>query len=786
MSRKTLEGRGRRLPAELTSFIGRQRELAQIRRSFEQGRLVTLMGPAGVGKTRLAVRAAAEMQRTFEDGVYFVDLAALREPALLAATVCDALGLSGQGVDPVDAFVEHVADRSLLLVMDTCDHLVDVCAMLAEVLLQAAPRLRILATSRQPFDIPGEHTLAVAPLARPGTARPADTCDSMLLFADRAAAVTAGWTLTPDNRGAVARLCDRLDGIPLAIELAAVQVRALPVEQILHRLDERILRLRGRRTGSARHRTLHAAVEWSHELCSPAERLLWARLSTFAGDFDLEGAERVCADDLLPQDEVVEVLAGLIGKSIVLRSGRGAEARYRMLDTVREYGAEQLERLDETHLLRTRAMHWFGGQIIAAQPELTTGAQVRWMDWFRREHANIRAVIDHTLRTADDDFMVALTWGLGQFWAIHGLVREARHWSERFLRTRDTSDPKWAGPLAVCSLAAIVQNDLDRARTVLSTAEARARSADDATALAYVRGMYGLIAVYTEDLAAARLLLSASAEAAEADESVHGETSLLSLAIDLFRGLALVLDGDLEEGSRQAAAMVRAAEARGELWCRSYAQIEGALATALGGDVAGALATLHQALRIKWDLDDLMGLATALECIGGCLVALEEPRRAARVLGAAAEARDASGAAMFGPQYAQLCAHYADTCRAALGDETYRREHDAGAALGLEAVVREILGEEGPDRPEPSDTATPPDHPLTARELEIAALVAQGLTNREIAERLVIARRTAESHLEHILAKLGFASRIQVATWFSRHFVEPSPDVPPRPGAHGH
>ncbi len=341
-----LERQTGRLPAELTSFIGRKAELEQVRRLVDGHRLVTLTGPGGVGKSRLAVRIADLARDAFDDGVVFVGLSGLTEPSLLAQTICDAVGVADRGGESATAcLADHLADLRLLLVLDTCEHLVDGCAMLAEALLRAAPGLRVLATSRQPLDVVGEYTFPVAPLDRPGSGRPdGEECDSVRLFAERAAATVQGWTLTGDDRDVVIRLCDRLDGIPLAIELAAVQLRTFSLDQMLGRLGTRLFQVRGRRTGLQRHRTLRATVDWSHELCSADERLLWARLSVFATDFDLDAAEQVCSGGGLAAEQIVEVLTGLLEKSIVQRADRGGRVRYRMLDTLREYGAERLPR----------------------------------------------------------------------------------------------------------------------------------------------------------------------------------------------------------------------------------------------------------------------------------------------------------------------------------------------------------------------------------------------------------------------------------------------------------
>ncbi|MWK40510.1 LuxR family transcriptional regulator [Actinomadura sp. J1-007] len=782
MTSSMVDVRSGRLPAELTSFIGRHAELAEIVRLFDRCRLVTLMGPGGVGKSRLAVRAAARLGESFDDGVRFADLAALHEPSLLAAAVGEAAGMPDQPPGAaLDALVRHLADRRMLLVLDTCEHLVDACAMLAEVLLRNAPGLRIIATSRRPFDVPGEHTLVVAPLARPEPGRydPAEPCESVTLFADRAAAVVPGWTLTDDNRPAVALLCHRLDGIPLAIELAAVQVRALSVEQIVTRLDSRLLHVRGRRSGLPRHQTLRAAVDWSHELCTPGERLLWARLSVFAGDFDLEAAERVCADEELPSTEICELVAGLVAQSIVMRVDRGGAVRYRMLDTIREYGAERLAGAGETERFRARAFDWFAAMVQAAGPELATPAQPHWLAWFRREQANVRDMFDYGIRSAGDEDLARTALATGRVFALQGLIGEARHWSARVLESRgELPGPDGTEVLALTGLLAVLQNDLDDARGLLRRAEERAVRHEDLRGLGYVREVQGVAALYADGPDEATRLL------AEAHDlhARSGTADVLVPITDVFLAVACALGGDPATAVRHAGEALRATEAAGELWCRSYALCVRGLAVALGGDPAAGLSDLRAGLRMKNDLDDRLGVALAFDMAGCCLVMLGDAAGGARLLGAADRARDYTGTSLFGPQHRLLRGVYEAQAAETLGDGLYRRAYESGAALDAGVAVAEALG----DRPAPAlgdaapgappGTARSPEQgggagsgqPLTRRETEIAALVAEGRTNREIAERLVIAKRTVDSHVEHILAKLGFSSRTQIAAWYTQ------------------
>ncbi|GAA1584027.1 hypothetical protein GCM10009678_78380 [Actinomadura kijaniata] len=782
MALTTLEQRSGRLPAELTSFVGRREELTEVGRLLERCRLVTLMGPGGVGKTRLAVHAAARARDRMPDGVCFVDLAAVRGPGLLPLAVAAALGLPDQVSGALlDTLASHLADRRMLLVLDTCEHLVDGCAILAEALLRSAPGLRVLATSRQPLDVAGEHTLMVAPLPCAGPAAPtggvADDapCDSTRLFADRAAAVVPGWRITDANRDAVAELCHRLDGIPLAIELAAVQLRALSVEETLQRLDSRILRIRGRRTTMSRHQTLRTAIDWSHELCTPGERLLWARLSVFAGDFDLATAEHVCCDadatdgtdhagdGGLPVAEVFDVLAGLVAKSVVLRVERDGATRYRMLDTLREYGAERLAGLGDAERVRARAYTRFAALVRRAADALATGEQRDWLDWAHREQANLRAQYEFALRDDSADQMTRAALGMGRILALQGLIGEARHWADRLLAERGPGPgPAGTEMLALAAWLAAVQNDLAVSRDLVDRAEERARAAGDTRALGYAHQVRGTIAVYSGHPEEAIGLLTEARRLHEA----AGTADVLVPIGEVFLAQACLAAGDVPAALGHSAATVAATGEAGEQWCHSYALCVHGLALLTTGDADGAARDLRAALRVKRDLRDRLGIALALDLLGAAVIADGDGAGGARLLGAAERCRSATGMGLFGPYHGMLRELVTGQARDLLGERGFEAACRDGRALDLDDAVAEALGER-PRRPAPAVLNGSAGPSLTPRELQIAELVADGLTNREIADRLVIAKRTADSHVEHILAKLRFSSRSQIAEWFA-------------------
>jgi len=451
MTEPTSPRRQRNLPVDLSSFVGREREVAGLRRVLADSRLVTLTGPGGVGKTRLALRAAAEVDRGFRDGVCFVELAGLHDAALVPQTVAATLGLQGPAKhQPIDSLVEFLQSRQLLLVLDNCEHLVNACAVLVETLLRSCPELRILTTTRQLLHVNGEHIVAVAPLPVPTTDR-AETPESLSryaavqLFVERAASVHPGFHVDERNQQAIAEICRRLDGIPLALELAASRLRALSVHQLQERLDDRYSLLTGgNRAALPRQQTLRALIDWSFDLCSPVERVLWARLSVFGDGFELDGVESVCTDEELDAGEMFDVLASLVDKSIVTAEQRDEGIRYHLPETLREYGHERLSAEDWQTLAR-RHRDWCRELVDRAAAGWFTSDQVDLFTRLRREHANIRSALGFCLGEPDEaEAGLAMASALRFYWLMSGSLSEGRHWLDRLLdQIRPRTAPGW-------------------------------------------------------------------------------------------------------------------------------------------------------------------------------------------------------------------------------------------------------------------------------------------------------------------------------------------------------
>ena len=743
---------------ELTSFVGRRHELDEVKRLLSAARLVTLTGTGGVGKTRLAVRAADGLRRAFPDGAWLAELADLDDDALLTPAVAAALDLrDATSRWPVATLIDHLAGKRLLLVLDNCEHLLDACAVLADALLRGCPGLRVLATSRQPLGIAGETTLAVGPLSLPGDDDGPEALgrsDAVRLFADRAAAVRPGFTIDEANAAAVAALCRRLEGIPLAIELAAGRLRALTVEQVAERLDDRLRLLTGgSRTALPRHQTLRATVDWSYDLLTEPERALWRRLSVFAGGFDLPAAEAVGAGGDLPEADVLDLLAGLVDKSIVLMEPHGAAARYRLLEAVREHGRERLTASGEAAAVRRRHRDLYAG--LAALDRGLSHDQVAWLERLHTEEGNLRVALESSLADGEPEAGLKIASDLWLFWETHGHLGEGRRWLRVLLDACQAATRTTARGLWVAGYLALVQGDPDGAEALLrESLDLGQRLGDEAT-VAFAHQFLGRWAMFAGDLDTA----AGHTGRAVALHRGRGGAAHVSLAL-VQLGLIESFRGDHERALASYEEADAICAALGERWNRSYVLWGLGITVLRQGDPGRAGTLEREALRLKRDLDDRVGIPGCVEALAWVAGTGGDHERAARLLGAARVLRAGVQTALPGP-FAADRARCEAAARAHLGDDGFARALAAGARLDPAGAVAAALGEE-PAAATPSASAP---STLTPRETEVAELVAEGLSDREIADHLVIARRTAETHVQHILRKLGARSRAQVAAW---------------------
>jgi predicted ATPase/DNA-binding CsgD family transcriptional regulator/Tfp pilus assembly protein PilF len=818
------------LPAEPNSFIGRERDLSELAKLLGEVRALTLSGPGGIGKTRLAVRLARDVigeAGADLDEAWLVELADWHGPTaqLVAATIGI---LEEPGVSLPQTLAEALRSRHMLLVLDTCEHQVSDCATLVQLLLARCPWLRIVATSREPLRVRGETVWRVQPLDLPPDDAVGDELaghEAIRLFAARAAGARPGFALTEQNLVSVARLCRTLDGIPLGIELSAARVRALSVDQIADRLRDRFQLLdSGDRTAPPRQQTLRATVDWSYELLDGPEQMLLRRLAVFSG-WNLDMAEQVCSDDAIPAEAVLDLLISLIDKSLVVLDGEAAgDARYRLLDTIREYALERLVAAGEESRLFLRHR-----DCVLALVEDTASGMFRRGDppWpvrlaiFRRgvaEYGNFRIALDTSLSHGHADQGLRLCAGLLNMWVPHGDQREAATWFDRFLAQEAEVSPQvQARALAGRASIAFDLQDYDvLLRSAQQGLELSRACGDDMTVPTALRtlGQAALragrfadaIALIDEAIATADAAgndwesgLTRAAQAAIAVrqgklKSAHRayESALDVLSDNNRWGLAQVLygmgtlaraRGDIEQAVRH---FEEATEIFRELgaWLEIARCLAGVGWVALTrGDLELAAARLAEGLRLNQACGQRLGVARWLEAFAALAAARQQPEQAARLAGAACQLRESLGQPTgIGSRIEAML----EVARDLLGASAAAALFAEGREMTADDAVGYALGSpaSGQGRPGSSAPADPAEHawadparlaaarsstPLTAREHEIVLLIARGLSNRQIADELVISPATAARHVANILAKLGFSSRTQVASWAARH-----------------
>ncbi|WP_329428995.1 LuxR C-terminal-related transcriptional regulator [Streptosporangium sp. NBC_01495] len=765
----------RALPASLTTFIGRRRESAEVRRLLESSRLLTLTGPGGIGKTRLALHTARSMHRAFPDGIWSVELDTLTDPSLLPQTISAAIGLPDvSNTARMEALINYLSERDGLLILDNCEHLVASCAQLVRALLRASQGLRILTTSRQPLGVEGEQAFEVPPLSVPEEGADSESAqalqryESVNLFLDRARSIIPGFKLDTANHQAVARLCLDLEGVPLAIELAAVRLRLLSVDQIAARLDDRFRLLSvGHRASAPRQTSLTAMVEWSYELLDQPDRMLWARLSVFAGGFDLAAVEAVCCDDDLPVESLLDRLHSLVERSIVVRDEVETGIRYRMLETLRQFGRAHLTSSDELENMRARHRDWYGALAKEAIAGWTGAEELEWNRRLKAERHNIRAAIEYSLTVPDQAIRgLRMAVNLRYFWLVHGISEGRRH-AERLLaalpRGEDADKAKVRGHWLAGWLA-FYQGDIEATRRHGEESTALAERLDDTFGRAYATYLMGLVAACDHDYERVKTLMSKARD-------LHEETGDLAgawLATSDLAG-ALGARGEKDTAIDLCRLAIGQCVEHGARWFQSYLQWTVADLLRMQGNHNEATRLLESTLKISLDFEDQMSSGSCLESLSWLAGQREDAASAAWLLGAAHATWGNAGISLlrfaeWGNIHEQTRAH---ACRS-LGEESFNQTYRRGTRMTPTEAINSVLRRKTP--------ATSPRGPetvggiedLTPRELQIARLISQGLTNKKIAQQLVIAQRTAEGHVENILRKLSCNSRAQVAAWMSR------------------
>jgi predicted ATPase/DNA-binding CsgD family transcriptional regulator len=820
------------LPQEPNSFVGRERELTELCELLGVTRALTLCGPGGIGKTRLALRVLHLSSTTFPDGGCFVDLGDLWQPDLVVPQVASALGISEEPGRPLlDTLADAVAARRLLLVLDNCEHLIDACAAVCQRLLDASPGLGLIATSREPLRVAAETVwqvppLSVAPAELNGT-DDANRYEAIRLFADRAAASLPGFTIGPANVGAVVSLCRALDGMPLAIELAAARVRALSVEQIAERLGDRFALLTtGHRTAPPRHRTLRATIDWSHDLLNPKEQMLLRRLAVFAG-WSLEMAEQVCADADIPAAEILDLIAALVDKSLVaVDSEVLGQARYRLLDTIREYAVGRLAEAAEAKTFQWRLRDYTVG---VAERNLAIGLgwiPAPWsarVDVFRRydaEVGNVWQVLSGCLADGDAETGLRICNAVRPCWLVRGTFAEGAEWLSSFLdldvpevspqvrgagligqaQLTLSSDPALAGSLAEGGLAlcreagddfwtasglsllaevALHTKHADDAAARADEALSIAREAGDAWNEGYALGIKAAIAGVNGSLREAQDLAKASITVMRRIDQQWGTArALLGLG-----DLARLRDdpGDARRRYLEALGILREIDARPEL-ARCLAGL-GRVAMDVGA-IALARKHLAESLQLSHSTGARIGVARGLEAFAALATREDRPELAVQLTAAATALREVAGLpALSGARterYLASARHLGGPAVTRLWARGLAMTCDQAVALALDTgpgtdniVALTALGSD-------QEPAALPGT-LTPREREVVALVASGRSNKAIAGELFISPATAARHVANILAKLGFNSRSQIAAWAAERppaISDPGEDPP--------
>jgi predicted ATPase/DNA-binding SARP family transcriptional activator/DNA-binding CsgD family transcriptional regulator len=784
------------LPATRSSFVGRETELRNLKRDLAMTRLLTLTGAGGCGKTRLALEVARDLVGAYPDGVWFVELAPLSEGALVAQAVATELGVHEQPDRSLtDTLVNFLRAKRVLLVLDNCEHLIDAVARLADALLNSSPHLRVLATSRESLNVEGELSWLVPSLSVPSLGRSPRVeqlagYESVGLFVERARHRNPAFSLTPENAPAVAKICERLDGIPLAIELAAARV-GLSVEQIATRLDDSLRLLSvGRRTASPRQRTLRGTLDWSHALLSEPERRLFCRLSVFAGGWTLEAAEAVGAGDT-EQGEVLDLLTSLVGKSLVV-----AEAT----------GGGRVEEGGDAEEIRRRHASFYLALAEYAEPRLHGPEDVKWLERLITEHDNMRAVLSWALERGEVELGLGLAGASWHFWEAHGHYSEGKRWLEAFLgQEMRASAAARAKALEGLAWFTDRQGDTYRAKSIAEEGlrlshEAKLTGAWTANFLR----LLGWMAERQGDHERANELLEESLKLSQdADDKVGIARSLLKLggtsytlgdrrrAMELYEegivvsrelgytlglvdillsmGSLLLLEGDYERGAtlnEEAAALL---QERGYITGLEHVLDNAGWAALLQDDHERARTSFAESLMQCRELGDKLVAADSLEGLACSAEVQGKIERAAILFGAAEVLREAGGI-QHTTEEDELRKPYLAASRARLDEGSWRAAWAQGRAMSMERAIEYALSEAQPlpsSSPESEQSSSDEPPGLTRREKEVAILVARGLTNRQIASELVLSEHTVHHHVTNILKKMNVSSRQQIASRLS-------------------
>jgi predicted ATPase/DNA-binding CsgD family transcriptional regulator len=768
------------LTYSLTSFIGRKKELAQIHRLLTQTRILTLTGVGGCGKTRLARQVATEIAsaHSFDDGVWLVELAALNEPALIPQEVAQTLGIREVFEQSMSgSLIEHLTGKRLFLVLDNCEHLLAACAELVQNLLLASSQLQILATSRESLGVPGETTFLVPSLSLPEDVHSLSSSDraeydAPALFLERAQSVLPAFMPTEQNVSAILQICRRLDGIPLALELAAARVNVLTVEQIAARLDDRfnLLTASNRTAVLPRHQTLRETIDWSYELLSEEERTLFRRLAVFVGGFTLEAIETICAGAGLERNRILDVLGRLVGKSLIVAEILGQrEARYHLLETIRQYALNLLRESGEENMLRDRHLAWFLALAEKLKAQWRGPRQKELFDQLETEHDNLRA---------------ALEWSKSEFGSVEaGLLLGSALW--RFWEIQNH-----------------LREGFEHLTVLLALPQAQAHTAARAKALygaGYLAMMQGLARDYTvseaslnESLTIARQLnepqlIATAIYGLGVAARFHGDheraEKLLNESLNFFRELgdrvgtyislynlaeAATTRGDLERAEALHEESLALKRAQNDEWSVANSLMSLATIARLQNNTSRAMGLIQESLTLFLKIGDTANIAFCLREISA-LVSLQGHSQSAVQLYAFADILLEALGYPGGHAYREQSEHPLAALPARMGEARFNSAWESGRSLTLDQSIEQARGVDSslPHKADSQTVNVPGERnqtlvvSLNERELEVLRLIAEGFSNQEIAERLVIALSTVKWHINNLFGKLGVRSRTQ-------------------------
>ncbi|WP_330229577.1 LuxR C-terminal-related transcriptional regulator [Nocardia sp. NBC_00508] len=759
----------RQLPSEITSFVGRTDELAEVTRLVRCTRFVTLTGAGGVGKTRLALQAARLIADAFPDGVFFVDFSDITTNELVASTIARRLGLvEDAGRSMIDLVVSYLSSRRILLVLDTCEHLLDTCAEVTAEIVRRTELVHILTTTRQPLGVRGEHLFEVRPLDFPPNPEISvgelERFDAVKLLIDRASAVSPAFEVSNANAPYVAQLCARLDGLPLALELAAVRLRAFTVQQLIDHLDRRFSLFAARGISvPPRQQTLDALIRWTYDLCEPAEQLLWARLSIFPATFDLAAAQAVCADDEFEADKVLELIPSLVDKSVVVPIEYGnAGVRYKLLDTIRAFGAlkatgtntfrDELKRHRDHYMLTAeRDTSW----MCSSRSDLNSTAQL--------ELPNFRMALAYCLENSDERAAgLKLAASLWIHWRTTGHLAEGRQWFEKFLDVSPAPTSARAKALWASAWLATLQGDFIEADRMLSEAEGIAAEIGDKVASTNATEIRGLGYLLRGDYKKSIALLSLALEGHIASKQ------WVSRLFCLHRLAQAALGAGEPASARDLAQQCFDGCPEPASWLAINAQWILGISLWRLGETSTALELERRVAVTSYKIQDRLAFSLAIQVISWIATTNGDHDRAALLVGAVERSWREIGAHFAARGYlSSFQRSCAEATMLAIGAKKYESLVRQGVALGDDALLAEIdaavqFDAAGSERRDTKKI-------LTAREFEIAGLVANGLTNSAIAEKLFISTRTVDAHIQNTFTKLSVNSRAQIAAWFASH-----------------